>query len=57
MKLEIYINNKLWKTVTLESDSYQPNEYWAQINLEKSQGLLSSFNVDQVMKIEFRKVQ
>jgi hypothetical protein len=56
MKLEIYINDKLWKSVTIDGDSYQPNEYWAQINLEKSQGMLSSFNIDEVMKIEFRKV-
>lgn len=57
MQLEIYINDKLWKTVTLDNESYQPGEYWTQINHAQKQGLLSSFNVDQGMKVEFRKIQ
>jgi len=57
MQLEIYINEKLWKTVTLDSENYQPSDYWMQINYEKQQGMLSSFNLDQGMKIDFRKVQ
>ena len=57
MQLEIYINEKLWKTVTLESENYQPSDYWMQINHEKQQGMLSSFNLDQGIKIDFRRVQ
>jgi hypothetical protein len=56
MKLEIYINDKLWKSVTLEDESYQPSDYWLQINYEQKQGLLSSFNLEQGLKVEFRKV-
>ena len=56
MKLEIYINDKLWKSVTLEDESYQPADYWLQINYEQKQGLLSSFNLEQGLKVEFRKV-
>ena len=57
MQLEIYINEKLWKTVTLANENYQPAEYWLQITNERQQGLLSSYNLDQGMKIDFRKVQ
>ena len=56
MQLEIYINEKLWKSDTLESESYEPAEYWLQINHEQKQGLLSSYNLEQGLKVEFRKL-
>ena len=57
MKLKIYINDKLYKTVTLPEDAetYDPSDYWPQINADKEAGLLDSFNIADNMKIEFRK--
>ena len=57
MKLKIYINEKLYKTITLPADSetYEPSDYWPQINADKAAGLLDSFNIADNMKIEFRK--
>ena len=54
-QLKIYINDKLYKTVTLESETYEPSKYWPQINTDKQAGLLNSFNIEEGMKVEFRK--
>jgi hypothetical protein len=56
MQLKIYINEKIWKTVTLETETYEPNDYWPVIAAEKEQGLLADFNLDSGMKVEFRRV-
>ncbi len=55
-QLKIFINDKLYKTVTLDSDKYEPTWYWPQINADKEAGLLNTFNVADGMKVEFRKV-
>jgi len=57
MQLKIYINDKIWKTVTLDTETYNPNDYWRQLAADKEAGLLNSFNVAEGMKVEFRKVQ
>lgn len=56
MQLKIYINDKIWKTVTLETETYEPNDFWPLIQVEKEQGLLADFNLESGMKVEFRKV-
>lgn len=56
MQLKIYINDKIWKTVTLETETYEPNDFWPLIQAEKEQGLLDDFNLESGMKVEFRKV-
>lgn len=56
MQIQIYINDKLYKTVTVASDSYQPSAFYKQISIDKEAGLLNSFNIAEKMKIEFRKV-
>ena len=57
MKIAIYINDKLYKNVTVESDTYDPNQFWPQIKADKEAGLLDSYNVAETMKIEYRKVK
>ena len=57
MQLKIYINDKLYKTVTVETETYDPNDFWPQIKADKEAGLLNSFDIAERMKIEFRKVQ
>ena len=54
MQIQILINDIIYKTVTIEGDSYQPGDYWAQINSDKANGLLQSFNIENGLKIEFR---
>ena len=56
MQVEILINDKIYKTITVTGDSYQPRDYWPQINSDKANGLLSSFNVEDGLKVEFRPV-
>ena len=55
MQIKIFINDKLYKTVTVEGDKYEPALFFKQINLDKEAGLLNSFNIAQRMKVEFRK--
>ena len=40
MQIKIFINEKLWKTVTVEGTKYQPNQFNAQIQAEKDAGLI-----------------
>jgi hypothetical protein len=55
MQIKIFINDKLYKTVTVNDDKYEPAFFFKQINLDKEAGLLNSFNIAQGMKVEFRK--
>jgi hypothetical protein len=55
MQIKIFINDKLYKTVTVDSDKYEPALFFKQINLDKEAGLLNPFNIAQGMKVEFRK--
>ena len=57
MKIAIYINDKLYKTFTVESETYDPNQFWPQIKADKEAGLLNSYNVAETMKIEYRKTK
>ena len=57
MKIAIYINDKLYKTIPVEGDKYDPNQFWPQIKADKEAGLLNSYNVAETMKIEYRKVK
>jgi hypothetical protein len=57
MQLKIYINDKLYKTVTLTDENYEPATYFKQMEVDKEAGLLNSFNIAEQMKVEFRKVK
>ena len=54
MQIQILINEIIYKTITIEGDTYQPGDYWAQITSDKANGLLRSFNIENGLKIEFR---
>jgi hypothetical protein len=56
MQVEILINDKIYKTVTVTGESYQPRDYWPQINSDKENGLLTSFDIENGMKVQFRPV-
>ena len=57
MKLKIYINNKLYKTITLETDSYDPRFIWPEIQADRDSGLLASFNLDKGLNVRYEKVE
>ncbi len=57
MQVKIFINDKLYKTVTVTGNVYHPNDYWSQIQADKNSGLLNSFNVQQGMSVKFETVK
>lgn len=57
MQVKIFINNKLYKTVTVDGNTYEPNTYWPQIRADKEAGLLNSFNVNETMAVRFEAVK
>jgi hypothetical protein len=57
MQVKIFINDKLWKTVPVEGDSYQPNLFWKEMKAEKDAGLLSSFDVQNGIKLKFEVIK
>lgn len=54
MQIKIFINDKLYKTVTIDGDSYEPLQFYKQLDADKEAGLLNSFNIAGGMKVEFR---
>ena len=57
MKINIYINDKLYKTVTVQDEDYNPMKLWPQIEADKESGLLHSFNTSEQMSIRVEKVK
>jgi len=57
MKFNIFINDKLYKTVTTDGDSYNPMTIWPQIEADKDSGLLSTFNVSEKLSIRVEKAK
>ena len=45
MKVKVFINDTLYKTVTLPTESYNPAFVWPQIQADKEAGLLTQFGV------------
>jgi len=56
MQLKIFINDKLYKTVTVEDKNYNPSMFWPQIKADRDSGLLNQYNIQESMKLEFRVV-
>ena len=56
MKFNVFINDKLYKTINVEGDSYNPMTIWPQIEADKQSGLLSTFNIGEQLKIKVEKV-
>ena len=57
MQVKIYINDKLYKTVTVEGEKYDPNQYWGQIQADKNEGLLDTYKVDEKFSVRFEPVK
>ena len=56
MQLNIYINNQLYKTITVDGDSYQPAFIYPQIEADKESGLLNAFDLTQGLAVRYEKV-
>ena len=46
MKLKIFVNDVLFKTVTVPGDSYNPAAFWPDIEQAKASGELANFNLN-----------
>jgi uncharacterized membrane-anchored protein len=57
MQVKIFINEKLYKTVTVEGKTYNPADYWPQMQADKEAGLLNSFNIQDTMGVRFETVK
>ena len=57
MKINIFINDKLYKTVTVQGDSYNPMSIYPQIEEDKKSGLLNAYNVSEQLSIRVEKVK
>lgn len=57
MKYNIFINDKLYKTITVQGDNYNPMSIWPQIEEDKKSGLLSTYNVGQQLSIKVEKAK
>jgi len=57
MQVKIFINEKLYKTVTVEDEKYNPNIYWAQIQADKEAGILDSYNIHNKFGVRFEPVK
>jgi len=56
MQVKIYINENLYKTVTVPGDSYEPGTFWQQIFADKEAGLLDSYGVQSQMSVRYEAV-
>jgi hypothetical protein len=58
MQVKIFINDKLYKTVSVDDPkSYNPNQYWSQIQADKEAGLLESYNIENKFSVRFEPVK
>jgi hypothetical protein len=57
MKINIFINDKLYKTVTVQDETYNPMKLWPQIEADKQSGLLDMYNTGQGLAIKVEKVK
>ena len=56
MLLRIYINDRLYKTITINDTKYDPKAIYDEIMIDKQSGLLSSFQLEKGMAIRYEKV-
>jgi hypothetical protein len=52
MKIKVFINDTLYKTMTLLTESYNPSFVWPQIEADKNAGLLTQFGIPPNFKPE-----
>jgi hypothetical protein len=56
MQLKVFINDTLYKTVTVPGTTYNPNFIWPEIEADRDSGLLNSFDLTKGLKIRYEKV-
>jgi hypothetical protein len=56
MQLKVFINDKLYKTVTVPGTTYNPNFIWPEIEADRDSGLLNSFDLEKGLSIRYEKV-
>jgi hypothetical protein len=56
MQIKVFINEKLYKTVTVPGNTYNPNFIWPEIQADRDSGLLTTFNLNKGLKIRYEKV-
>jgi len=56
MQLKVYINNKLYKTVNIEGDSYNPAFIWPEIEADRDSGMLMSYDLGKGLAIRYERV-
>jgi hypothetical protein len=56
MQLKVFINDKLYKIVTVTEDTYNPNFIWPEIEADRDSGLLTTFNLNKGLSIRYEKV-
>ena len=57
MKINVFINDKLYKTLAVQGDSYNPMSIYPQIEADKQSGLLHTYNISEQLKIRVEKVK
>ena len=57
MQIKIFINDKLYKTVTVEGTKYNPADYWPQMQADRDAGLLNSYNIQNGMSVRIEPVK
>ena len=55
MKINIYINDKFYKSFPTTETEYSPKEYMMQVQADKAAGLLSQFNVEEECRVRIEK--
>jgi len=56
MQLKVYINNKLYKTVTVPGNTYDPSFIWPEIEADRDSGMLTSFDLSKGLNIRYEKI-
>jgi hypothetical protein len=56
MQLNVYINEQLYKSITIDGDTYQPGFIYPQIEADKASGLLNAFDLSKGLSVRYEKV-
>jgi len=56
MQIKVFINDKLYKTVTVPGTTYDPSFIWPEIEADRDSGLLTTFNLNRGLAIRYEKV-
>jgi len=56
MQLNVYINEQLYKSITIDGDTYQPGFIYPRIEADKASGLLNAFDLSKGLSVRYEKV-